>query len=155
MTQLEWLTSIPWPSSVAYADISAGKLRDRAFLEDARKQLDEDHYGLEKIKKRLIEYLAVVRLKQLQAERESLLQSSTGSASDSESSQRTAGDATSRALALISKALNSSTTAGAEVSDAGKHESRAVSTHVGAPAKLLSQPKRGSGSKAVKGPILL
>ncbi|KAL1938944.1 hypothetical protein VTO73DRAFT_11097 [Trametes versicolor] len=131
---LEWLTSIPWPSSAAYADVSVGKLRDRAFLEDARKQLDEDHYGLEKIKKRLIEYLAVVRLKQLQAERESLLQSTTGSASDSESSQRTAG---------------------AEVSDAGKNESKAVSTQIGAPAKSPSQAKRGFGSKAVKGPILL
>lgn len=35
-----------------------------------RQQLDADHYGLEKIKKRLIEYLAVVRLKALQAEQE-------------------------------------------------------------------------------------
>lgn len=130
-------------------------MRDRAFLEDARKQLEEDHYGLEKIKKRLIEYLAVVRLKQLQAERESLLQSSTGSAFDSGSPQRTAGDATSRALALISKALNSGTTAGAEVSEAGKQESKATSTEIGAPVKSPSQPKRGSGSKAVKGPILL
>ncbi|KAG5734472.1 Lon protease like protein 2, peroxisomal, partial [Termitomyces sp. T112] len=34
-------------------------------------QLDADHFGLEKIKKRLIEYLAVVRLKELNAERDS------------------------------------------------------------------------------------
>jgi ATP-dependent Lon protease len=33
-------------------------------LARARKQLDDDHYGLEKIKKRLLEYLAVLRLKQ-------------------------------------------------------------------------------------------
>lgn len=45
-------------------------LRDRAFLKNARTQLDADHYGLEKIKKRLIEYLAVVRLKALQLEQE-------------------------------------------------------------------------------------
>lgn len=33
-------------------------------LQRARKQLDDDHYGLEKIKKRLLEYLAVLKLKQ-------------------------------------------------------------------------------------------
>jgi len=32
-------------------------------LADARAQLDADHFGLEKVKKRLVEYLAVVRLK--------------------------------------------------------------------------------------------
>lgn len=36
-----------------------------AFLADARAQLDSDHYGLDKVKKRLIEYLAVVKLKEL------------------------------------------------------------------------------------------
>ena len=45
-------------------------MRDRAFLKNARAQLDADHFGLEKIKKRLIEYLAVVRLKAMQAEHE-------------------------------------------------------------------------------------
>lgn len=42
-------------------------LKDRRFLSKARKQLDADHYGLDKIKKRLIEYLAIVRLKELAA----------------------------------------------------------------------------------------
>lgn len=42
-------------------------LNDRQFLPKARKQLDADHYGLEKIKKRLIEYLTIVRLKELAA----------------------------------------------------------------------------------------
>lgn len=37
-------------------------------------QLDSDHFGLEKIKKRLIEYLAVVRLKELNAEREAAIE---------------------------------------------------------------------------------
>lgn len=44
---------------------------DNTTLARARKQLDDDHYGLEKIKKRLLEYLAVLRLKhQLELERE-------------------------------------------------------------------------------------
>ncbi|GJE92960.1 ATP-dependent protease La [Phanerochaete sordida] len=68
---LEWLVSIPWTSSsTAYAAMSMETLRDRAFLKNAREQLDSDHFGLEKIKKRLIEYLAVVRLKAMQAEHE-------------------------------------------------------------------------------------
>lgn len=33
-------------------------------LPRARKQFDDDHYGLEKVKKRLLEYLAVLKLKQ-------------------------------------------------------------------------------------------
>lgn len=48
------------------------QLKDRSFLQAARVQLDSDHFGLEKIKKRLIEYLAVVRLKELNGEREAL-----------------------------------------------------------------------------------
>lgn len=62
--QLEWLTSIPWPSSSSHLT-ALEVLKDRQFLSKARKQLDADHYGLVKIKKRLIEYLAIVRLKEL------------------------------------------------------------------------------------------
>ncbi|KAF8064020.1 ATP-dependent protease La [Lyophyllum atratum] len=70
---LEWLSSIPWPNSTPLAsDAQQAQpvIRDRWFLTAARAQLDSDHFGLEKIKKRLIEYLAVVRLKELNAERE-------------------------------------------------------------------------------------
>ncbi|KAI0944473.1 hypothetical protein AcW1_002170 [Taiwanofungus camphoratus] len=71
---LEWLTAVPWSSSVGAGQTGAAleALKDRAFLAKARRQLDADHFGLEKIKKRLIEYLAVVRLKELQAEKEAL-----------------------------------------------------------------------------------
>lgn len=61
--QLEWLTSIPWPTE-AQSSV-APKRTDKSFLTDARAQLDADHFGLEKVKKRLIEYLAVVRLREL------------------------------------------------------------------------------------------
>ena len=64
-SQLEWLTSIPWPSS--HRLTAPEVLNDRQFLSKARKQLDADHHGLDKIKKRLIEYLAIVRLKELAA----------------------------------------------------------------------------------------
>ena len=46
---LDWLTNVPWKKSTkAHIDLTA-----------AQKKLDEDHYGLEKIKERILEYLAV------------------------------------------------------------------------------------------------
>lgn len=56
-TYLENLAEIPWTKT------TEDKL-DRETLKRARRQLDEDHYGLEGIKKRLLEYLAVLKLKQ-------------------------------------------------------------------------------------------
>ncbi|KAJ5159974.1 Lon protease peroxisomal [Penicillium canariense] len=56
-TYLENLAEIPW------AKVTEDQLGPDT-LKLARKQLDEDHYGLERIKKRLLEYLAVLRLKQ-------------------------------------------------------------------------------------------
>ncbi|OJJ81302.1 putative LON domain serine protease [Aspergillus glaucus CBS 516.65] len=54
---LENLAEIPWSK---FTEDQLGP----DTLTKARKQLDDDHYGLEKIKKRLLEYLAVLRLKQ-------------------------------------------------------------------------------------------
>lgn len=45
--------------------VSTNDQLDATTLDRARKQLDEDHYGLEKIKCRLLEYLAVLRLKRM------------------------------------------------------------------------------------------
>jgi ATP-dependent Lon protease len=54
---LENLVEIPW-SKMTVDQLDAGTLAK------AKKQLDDDHYGLEKIKKRLLEYLAVLKLKE-------------------------------------------------------------------------------------------
>jgi ATP-dependent Lon protease len=54
---LENLAEIPW-TKVTVDQLDAGT------LVKAKKQLDDDHYGLEKIKKRLLEYLAVLKLKE-------------------------------------------------------------------------------------------
>ena len=71
-TYLEWLTAVPWTSSspLSAATEPGTEIRSRSFLDNARQQLDADHFGLDKIKRRLIEYLAVVRLKQMNAEKE-------------------------------------------------------------------------------------
>lgn len=52
-TYLEWIADLPWKTSS----------KDNLDLVNAKKQLDDDHYGLEKIKKRIVEYLAVRKLK--------------------------------------------------------------------------------------------
>jgi ATP-dependent Lon protease len=54
---LENLAEIPWTK------MTVDQL-DTSTLVKAKKQLDDDHYGLEKIKKRLLEYLAVLKLKE-------------------------------------------------------------------------------------------
>jgi ATP-dependent Lon protease len=54
---LENLAEIPWTKTTV-------DQLDAKTLVKAKKQLDDDHYGLEKIKKRLLEYLAVLKLKE-------------------------------------------------------------------------------------------
>jgi len=49
---LEWLLALPWHKTT----------RDRLNLEVAERILNEDHYGLEKVKERILEYLAVRKL---------------------------------------------------------------------------------------------
>src|SRR5699024_1871467 len=50
---IEWILDLPWNT---FSD-------DNLDLEHAQSILDEDHYGLEKVKERIIEYLAVLKLK--------------------------------------------------------------------------------------------
>ena len=53
-TYLEWLVELPWSESTD----------DRVDTKVAQKILDEDHYGLDDVKERIIEYLAVRKLKE-------------------------------------------------------------------------------------------
>jgi ATP-dependent Lon protease len=53
-TYIEWLADLPWSKS---SD-------DTVDIKKAHKILDEDHYGLDKVKERILEYLAVRSLKQ-------------------------------------------------------------------------------------------
>ena len=51
-TYLEWLSELPWALST----------EDRLDIGDARRILDEDHCGLDKIGQRILEHLAVHKL---------------------------------------------------------------------------------------------
>ena len=53
-TYIEWILDMPWGQTTA----------DNLDLKRARKVLAQDHYGLEKVKERIVEYLAVLRMKQ-------------------------------------------------------------------------------------------
>src|SRR5919201_1539573 len=53
-TYLEWILSLPWTKTT----------EDDLDLEKARTILDEDHYDLEKVKERIVEHLAVSKLKE-------------------------------------------------------------------------------------------
>lgn len=52
-TYIEWLTELPWKKGAG-----AGKIK----IPEAQKTLDKDHYGLEKVKERITEHLAVMKL---------------------------------------------------------------------------------------------
>ncbi len=53
LSYLDWLTELPWSIQT----------EDNLDIEAASKVLDEDHFDLEKVKKRILEYLAVRKLK--------------------------------------------------------------------------------------------
>lgn len=117
-------------------------MKDRSFLATARAQLDADHFGLEKIKKRLIEYLAVVRLKELTAEREAALSSAAsanaieGKDGKNGNSGAAQGEGESKAVVPYNKAQQGQK----------QQQSR--------PQVGPTKPGR-LGKKGVKGPILL
>jgi len=52
-TYIEWLVELPWSHST----------KDNIDIAKVKKILDEDHYGLEKVKERILEFLSVIKLK--------------------------------------------------------------------------------------------
>lgn len=52
-TYIEWLIELPWNKST----------KDRLDIKKAKKILDEDHYDLDKVKERILEFLSVMKLK--------------------------------------------------------------------------------------------
>jgi ATP-dependent Lon protease len=52
-TYIDWLIELPWSKTTS----------DRLDVDEAEKILNEDHYGLDKVKQRILEYLSVLKLK--------------------------------------------------------------------------------------------
>ena len=49
---IDWLVALPW----------SRRTRDRADMKEVERILEEDHYGLKKVKERILEYIAVIKL---------------------------------------------------------------------------------------------
>ncbi|WP_291423503.1 endopeptidase La [Deinococcus sp.] len=58
-TYLTWVTELPWNE----------RSEDRLDVDEAAQVMDDDHYGLDKVKDRVLEFLAVRRLRKQRAER--------------------------------------------------------------------------------------
>jgi hypothetical protein len=115
-------------------------LHAKTFLSNARAQLDADHFGLEKIKKRLIEYLAVVRLKEMNAERELAVERQKEKDKDAAQGKSAAVDGM--------------------LEDGGKKDidtQPPQQLQFGIPSAIPGKPQHQGrlGKKGVKGPILL
>ncbi|KAB8627249.1 hypothetical protein FH972_026082 [Carpinus fangiana] len=96
---LENLSEIPWTKA------TEDKL-DISTLARARQQLDDDHYGLETVKKRLLEYLAVLKLKQQANSRiddqiKVITDKATAEQQDKEESDSAEADADDEAKAVV------------------------------------------------------
>ena len=95
-TYVEWILSLPWDKET----------KDNLDLVQARKVLDADHYDLDKVKERIIEYLAVSKLK----EATSRARSSASSARP-ESARRRSASRSRRRSAASSSASRSAASA--------------------------------------------
>jgi len=69
-TYLDWLTELPWQKTT----------EDNLDIEHARKVLDEDHYDLDEIKERILEYLAVRKLRMERAPKQEVKAEAEGEA---------------------------------------------------------------------------
>ncbi|KAI9459929.1 ATP-dependent protease La [Lactarius psammicola] len=137
-TYLEWLTSLPWTPPAA----SAETLTRSDFLANSKSQLDADHYGLEKVKRRLMEYLAVVRLRALIAQ-------------EAETEQAKAQEVT------LKKAIDDPAAGASEADSQKENACRALikASEIPAPPRVPvpvpPQSQSLSKAKAIKAPILL
>src|SRR6185437_10941671 len=69
---LDWILALPWKE----------RTEDRLDMAHAQQVLDEDHYGLEKVKERIIEFLAVRQLRMMQEQRQRQEASKDGESQD-------------------------------------------------------------------------
>lgn len=67
-TYLDWLVEVPWSI----------KSDNNVDIKTAQKVLDKDHYGLKKVKERIVEYLAVMKLKTEKAKLKSVKENKNG-----------------------------------------------------------------------------
>lgn len=136
---LDWMLSLPWSKSSF--DLPNSSKIDKDFLERAKKQLEDDHFGIENVKIRLLQYLAVLRLKHEKWEEEEQVLQKKEQQEDHQQQQTKNDDKDSKAVVLRSD-LSSPTKAD---SDGGSAAQK---------TPLPTSPKRKVRQFRDKGPIL-
>lgn len=140
---LDWLIDLPWGTS-SY-DLDAGdssKIIDQNFLERARKQLDDDHFGIDKVKERLLQYLAVLRLRNEAWEAEKQAQEAEEAQSQTDKVATEGSEPSSSALVQSSKAVV-------------PYQKKANEPKADSKAKPGKSPRPATSMRKDKGPILL
>lgn len=141
-TYLEWLIDLPW-SKFSKNDVDIKK---------AAKILDEDHYGLKKVKERILEYLAVMKLRTLRAQAEK--QSEEKISADSDQQEKKIETFSERKKSSSGKKGNSSSDADDDGEESRKGHVPTILCFVGPPGvgktSLGRSIARAMGRKFVK-----
>jgi ATP-dependent Lon protease len=111
---IDWILALPWRE----------RSEDRLDMKFAQQVLDADHYGLEKVKERIIEFLAVRQLRIMQAQREQAADEAAQNGQVAETDQSGQSD---------------------QVESSGAH-ARATGRRAGAPGGGVHDPNGGAGS---------
>jgi ATP-dependent Lon protease len=90
-TYIDWVLDVPWSTTT----------EDRLDPGAAREVLDADHYDLDKVKERIVEYLAVQKLKTQSLSRQSAASATAGQTAASATAGQSAGGATAGQTARI------------------------------------------------------
>ncbi len=130
-TYLEWLADLPWSKTT----------HDKLDPTDVRRCLDEDHFGLDKVKKRIVEYIAVRKL----ARRTRRGRSSASSARPASARRRSAARSRAR--------WGAATTASRSAACATRPRSAVTAARTSARSRAASS--RASRRSASKNPVFV
>jgi len=154
---IDWMLALPWTEHT----------EDRLDMDFAQKTLDNEHFGLEKVKERIIEFLAVRQLRIMQAQRQAQHASREGSAADAAALAKAAGANKGPILCLIGPPGVGKTSLGRSIAHAlgrkfvrislgGVHDEAEIRghrrTYVGALPGRIMQAMRTAG---VTNPVFL
>ena len=145
-TYLDWVTELPWNS----------RTEDRIVLRSSEEILDEDHYGLEDVKDRVLEFLAVRKLQMERAEEESKSEGVRDPAIEAKDPGPVADPTSDHAITESEAAARAEDAAAAEdAADRLPTEGSVTDDEVPEPGVDTEDPKEAKSKAVGRGPILL
>ena len=149
-TFLEWVTDLPWDT----------RTEDKIDLAHSQKILDDDHYGLDDVKDRILEFLAVRKLQIERAEEDAESQAAEDRAADAAKAE--AAGAAKAARADVVASTEAGDAAADDASDAGDGDESndALDDEVAAASDASSEDGKSAAEEddeggSGRGPILL